>query len=138
VCRSEILADKSLECCHTILLSQLASFCWRCCHIRLPHKGNLFPELLYLHPSRTLMSLLVIMPGTRRVKRYTRFVGKYVPGRRKHFRPHKVYIFLIRITNRFDLVISVCPYERCDLGKYFYSRVSCVPQVCFVSVPRSL
>jgi len=30
------LADKSPECCHTILLSQLASFCWRCCHIRLP------------------------------------------------------------------------------------------------------
>jgi len=31
---------------------------------------------------------------TRRVKGYTRFVGKYVIGRRKRFLPHKVYIFL--------------------------------------------
>jgi len=53
-----------------------------------------------------------------RVKGYTRFVGKYVTGRRKRFLPHKVYIFLIRITNRFDLAISVCPYERCDLENY--------------------
>jgi len=34
------------------------------------------------------------IPVTRRVKGYTRFVGKYT-GRRKRFRPHKVYIFLI-------------------------------------------
>jgi len=30
----------------------------------------------------------------------TRFVEKYVTGRRKRFRPHKVNIFLIRITSR--------------------------------------
>jgi len=35
-------------------------------------------------------------------------VGKYVTGRRKRFRPHKVYIFLIRITSRVDLAMSVC------------------------------
>jgi len=49
---------------------------------------------------------------TRRVKGYTRFVGKYVTGRRKRFRPHKVYIFLIRITSRVDLAMSVCPSVR--------------------------
>jgi len=49
----------------------------------------------------------VIIPVTRRVKGYTRFVGKYVTGRRKRFRPHKVYIFLIRITSRVDLAMSV-------------------------------
>jgi len=38
----------------------------------------------------------------------TRFVGKYVTGRRKRFRPHKVYIFLNRITSRVDLALSVC------------------------------
>jgi len=29
--------------------------------------------------------------GKSRVKGYTRFVGKYYTGRRKRFRPHKVY-----------------------------------------------
>jgi len=43
---------------------------------------------------------------------YTRFVGKYVTGRRKRFRPHKVYIFMIRITSRVDLAMSVCPSVR--------------------------
>jgi len=43
----------------------------------------------------------VFIPVTRRVKGYTRFVGKYVTGRRKRFRPHKVYIFL-----------TVCPSVR--------------------------
>jgi len=33
---------------------------------------------------------LVFIPVTRRVKGYTRFVEKYVTGRRKRFRPHKV------------------------------------------------
>jgi len=47
VCRSLILADKSLECCHTVLLSQLASFCC-CCHIRLPHKHISIPLALSL------------------------------------------------------------------------------------------
>jgi len=46
---------------------------------------------------------------TRIVKGYTRFVGKYITGRRKRFRPHKVYIFPIRITSRVDLAMSVCP-----------------------------
>jgi len=39
---------------------------------------------------------------------YTRFVGRYVIGRRKRFRSH-IYIFLMRITSRVDLVMSVCP-----------------------------
>jgi len=43
---------------------------------------------------------------------YTRFVGKYVTGRRMRFRPNKVYIFLIRITSQVDLAISVCPSVR--------------------------
>jgi len=51
----------------------------------------------------------VLIPVTRRVKGYTRFVEKYVTGRRKRFRPHKVYIFLIRISSRVDLAMSVCP-----------------------------
>jgi len=54
----------------------------------------------------------VFIPVTRRVKGYTRFVGKYETGRRKRFRPHKVYIFLIRITSRDDLAMSVCPSVR--------------------------
>jgi len=29
-----------------------------------------------------------------------------------------VYVFLIRITSRVDLAMSVCPYECCDLGNY--------------------
>jgi len=54
----------------------------------------------------------IFIPVTRRVKGYTRFVGKYVTGRRKRFRPHQVYIFLIRITSRVDLAMSVCPSVR--------------------------
>jgi len=38
---------------------------------------------------------MFFIPVTGRVKGYTRFVGKYVTGRRKRFRPHNVYIFLI-------------------------------------------
>jgi len=52
------------------------------------------------------------MPVTRRVKGCTRLVGKYVTGRRKLFRPHKVYIVLIRITRRVDLAMSVCLLHR--------------------------
>jgi len=40
----------------------------------------------------------VFLPVTRSVKGYTRFVGKYVTGRRKR--------------GRVDLGMSVCPYER--------------------------
>jgi len=60
------------------------------------------------------MQLQIFIPVTRRVKGYTRFVGKYVTGRRKRFRPHKVYtrIFLIRITSRVNLAMSVCPSVR--------------------------
>jgi len=54
----------------------------------------------------------LVIPVTRRVKGHTRFVGKYVTGRRKRFRPHQVYIFLIRITSRVDLAMSVCPFVR--------------------------
>jgi len=52
-----------------------------------------------------------------------------------------VYILLIGI----DLAMSVCPYERCDLGnnkscntgiRHADSRDSCAAQVCFVSLPR--
>jgi len=54
----------------------------------------------------------VFVPVTRRVKGYTRFVGKYVAGRRKGFWPHKVYIVLIRIaeSSRSSHVrLSDCP-----------------------------
>jgi len=62
----------------------------------------------------TAMNLHVVVPVTCRVK-----------GRQR-FRPHKEYMFLIRITSRVDLAISVCPfvplsvcpYKRCDLGNY--------------------
>jgi len=37
---------------------------------------------------------IILIPVTRRVKGYTK------EGRRKRFRLHKVYIFLIRITSR--------------------------------------
>jgi len=50
----------------------------------------------------------MIIPVTHRVKGYTRFVGKYVTGRRRRFQPNKVYIFLIRITSRVDLAMPVC------------------------------
>jgi len=45
------------------------------------------------------ISFSLAIPFTRRIKVYTRFVGKYVKDRMKRFRPHKirVYIFLIRI-----------------------------------------
>jgi len=49
-----------------------------------------------------LTRLSIFIPVTRRENWYTRFVGKYVTGRRKRFGPHKVYIFLIRITSRVD------------------------------------
>jgi len=89
----------------------------------------------------------VFIPVTRRVKLYTRFFGRTVTDRRKRFRPHKVYIFLIRITCRVDLAMSVCSYERWDLGNYksYITGIrhagswdSCVAQVCFSRVPRPL
>jgi len=69
---------------------------------------------LYCH---SVIFCITVIRVTRRVKGYTRFVEKYVTGRRKRFRPHKVYIFLIRITSLVDLAmsavrLSVSPYER--------------------------
>jgi len=61
-----------------------------------------------LKPNKNLIKLYIFIPVTRRVKGYTRFVEKYVTGRRKRFRPHKVCIFLIRISSRVDLAMSVC------------------------------
>jgi len=39
----------------------------------------------------------LFIPITRKVKVYTRFVGKYVTGRKKRSRPYKLNIFFIRI-----------------------------------------
>jgi len=57
------------------------------------------------------------IPVTRRVKGNTRFVKKYVTGRRKRFTPYKIYIFifLIRINSRVDLAMSVCLYVRMNV-----------------------
>jgi len=91
------------------------------------------------------VGVAICIQVTRRVKGYTRFVGKYVTGRRKRFRLHKIYIFLSRITSRVDLTMSVCPYERWELGNYKSYAIgiwhadswdSRVAQVCFSSVPR--
>lgn len=54
---------------------------------------------------------------TRRVKRYTRFLEKYVTSRRMRFLPYKVYKFLIRINSLVDLALSVHSYERRDFNK---------------------
>jgi len=41
------------------------------------------------------------IPVTRKVKGYTTFVGKYLTGRRKRFRPHKVYtVVLIYLSHK--------------------------------------
>jgi len=62
-----------------------------------------------IYPNHLNRENCIFTPVTRRVKGYTRFVGKYVTGRRKRFRPHKVYIFLNKITSQVDLAMSVCP-----------------------------
>jgi len=59
--------------------------------------------------------IYVIIPVTRTVKGYTRFVGKYVTGRRNRFRPHKVYVLRISgsLESRSSHVrLSVRPDER--------------------------
>jgi len=56
-------------------------------------KGTFVDKMLELFS----VDVHLYIPVTTRVKRYTRFVAKYVTGRRKRFRPYKVYIFLIRI-----------------------------------------
>jgi len=60
---------------------------------------------------------IIFIPVTRRVKGYTRFVGKCVTGRRKRFQPHKVCIFLIRTTSRVNLAMSVCTSVRLSVWK---------------------
>jgi len=57
--------------------------------------GTSSPGLKFTAESNLVRS--VIIPDTRRLRGYTRFIGKYVTSRTKRFRPHKVYIFLIRI-----------------------------------------
>jgi len=90
--------------------------------------------------------LYIFIPVTRTVKGYTRFVRKYVTGRRKRFRPHKVYIFLIRIRSRVDLARSVCLSVRmnAEISETIRARhgtwhadswASYAAQVCFSSVP---
>jgi len=61
---------------------------------------------------------MIFILVTCRVKGYIVCREKYVTGRSKRLRPQKVYIFLIRITSRVDLVMPVCLCERCDLGNY--------------------
>jgi len=82
--------------------------------ILAPARLNIIQDGKIYHLLNTKM---LIIPVTRRLEGYTKFVGRYVTGRRKRFRPHKVYIFLIRITSRVDLSMSVCP-SVWDLGNY--------------------
>jgi len=79
-----------------------------------PHKVLIFlnrrisAEISETIRARILGFGIPVIPVTRRVKGYTRFVGKYVTGIRNLFRPHKVYIFFIRITSRVNIAMSVC------------------------------
>jgi len=45
------------------------------------------------HSNNMFIGLVVVMTVTRRVKGYSRFVEKYVLGRRKRFLPYKEYIY---------------------------------------------
>jgi len=58
---------------------------------------------------KLIWSFVFILTGTvtRRVKRYIVFGEKYITGKRKRFRPHKVYLFLISITSPVHLAMSV-------------------------------
>jgi len=76
---------------------------------------------------------IVVIPVTRLVKGYSSVSDPIIA--------------MIRITSRFGLAMSVCPYERYDLGNYKScntgirhgdSRDSCAAQVCFVKGPRPL
>jgi len=68
-----------------------------------PEVADLFAEFLqstyssvswsYSSYPNHLIRANCIFNVTRRVKGYTRFVGKYVTVRRKRFRPYKVYIY---------------------------------------------
>jgi len=50
--------------------------------------------------------MLLIIPVTRRVKGYIRFVRKNVTCKRNRFRPYKVHIFMSKITSQVDIVCS--------------------------------
>jgi len=64
-------------------------------NVRLPsYSSRLLLINLPSLVSRRIILGIIFIPVTRRVKGYTRFVGKYVTGRRKRFRPHKVYIYI--------------------------------------------
>jgi len=55
---------------------------------------NLFNKLtLFIVFKDLRIKVMLPIPITRRVKKYTRIVRKYVIRRRKRFRPYKVYIF---------------------------------------------
>jgi len=55
----------------------------------------------------------IVIFATQLVKGYTRFVGKYVRGRRNRFRLHKVYMYILnQDPSRVDLAMSVCPSIR--------------------------
>jgi len=68
-----------------------------------------------------------MLPVTRSVKGYIRFVGKYVTGKRKRFRSYKVYNSCsnsLAESNKHcasvyrSVCVSVCLHERGDLGNY--------------------
>jgi len=50
----------------------------------------------------------IFTPVNRKVKGYTRFVGRYTAGRTKRSQLYEVHIVLISITNRVDQAMSVC------------------------------
>jgi len=94
-----------------------------------------FAYFINLYQGRVYFRVSVFIPVRVVVEKgYTRFVGKNVTGRRKRLRLHKVYtyihIFLIRITSRVDLAMSVCPCERFDLANYRSVRfLSSIPEL---------
>jgi len=78
------------------------------------------PSACYIFPTNLVYPFTL---RTRRVKGYTRFVAKYVTGRRKRFRPHE-YIFVIRITSRVDLVCpSVRPRMNAEISETLRARL---------------
>jgi len=95
-------------------------------------KINSITSMSYIISHCDLLFESIFISVTRRVKGSTRFVGKYVTGRRMHFWPHKVYIFLITITSRVDLAMSVCPPVRLSArpDERPSVRLSVCPSVC--------
>jgi len=79
-----------------------------CCMVSTMYISDFLFLSLYLKNTKILFKLKLFNVGltykfTSNLWRnhYTRFAGKYLSGRRKRFRPHKVYIILIR---------PVCPF----------------------------